>query len=64
MYGNLRTSDTYKIVQLDSSNSAIDTGDDLLSNGNRINMVHVQAVTQSGDTGSDLVELDALLAAI
>lgn len=55
---------TYEIVQLDSCHTAVDTGDDLLSDSNRINVVHVEAVTQSRDTGSDLIELDTLLASI
>lgn len=55
---------TYKIVKLNSGHTTVDTRDDLLGNSNRVNMVGVQAVTQSGHTGSDLVELDALLATI
>lgn len=55
---------TYEIVQLDSCDTTVDTRDDLLGNGNRVNVVHVKAVTEPRDTGGDLVELDALLASI
>ena len=54
----------YEIVKLNSSYTAIDTRDNLLGDGDRINMLRVEAVTQPGNTGSDLVELDTLLAAI
>jgi hypothetical protein len=49
---------------LDCGHTAIDTRDDLLGDGDGINVVHVQTVTQSGNTGSDLVELNSLLASI
>ena len=55
---------TYKIVQLDCGYAAIDTRDDLLSDGNRVNVLRVETVTQSRDAGSDFVELDAFLASI
>lgn len=55
---------TYQVVKLHRSDTAVDAGDDLLSNGNGVDMVGIQAVTQPGDTSCDLVELNALLASI
>lgn len=57
-------SGTHEIVELDSCHTSVDTGDDLLGDGDRINMLSVEAVTQPRDTSSDLVELNALLAPI
>jgi hypothetical protein len=55
---------TYEIVQLCGGHTSVYTRDDLLGNGHRVDMVCVETVTQSGDTGCDLVELNALLASI
>lgn len=35
-----------------------------MSDGNRVNVLRVETVTQSRDAGSDFVELDAFLASI
>lgn len=56
--------DTYKIIELNGGDTTIDTRDDLLGDGDRVDVVHVEAITQPGDTGRDLVELNALLASI
>ncbi len=55
---------TYKIVQLGGRDAAIHARDDLLGDGDWVNMVHVEAIAEAGDACCDLVELDALLAAI
>lgn len=58
------TKSSYKIVKLNSGHTTIDTRYDLHGDGNGVNMLRVEAVTQPGDTGCDLVELNALLASI
>jgi hypothetical protein len=55
---------SYQIIQLGRCHATIDTGDDLLGDGDRVDMVHVKAIAQTRDTRCDLVELDALLAPI
>lgn len=55
---------TYKIIKLDSRHTTVHARDDLLGNGDGVDVVGVEAVTQSRDTSSDLVELDTLLASI
>lgn len=55
---------THQIIELNGGDTTIDTRDNLLGDGDGIDMVHVQTVTQSGNTGRDLVELNTLLAAI
>ena len=55
---------SYKIVELNSGDTSVDTRDDLLGDGYGVDMVHVKAITQPRDTGSNLVELNTLLAAI
>ena len=45
-------------------NTSIDTRDDLLSDSNRVDMVHVKAIAEPRDSSCDLVELDALLASV
>jgi hypothetical protein len=42
----------------------VDTRDNLLSDGCGIDVLSVEAITQTRDTSCDLVELDTLLAAI
>ncbi len=49
---------------MDRGDAAVHARDDLLGDGDRINVVHVQAITEPGHAGSDLVELDALLASV
>ena len=55
---------TDKIVQLDSGNATIDAGDDLLRDGDGVDMVHVETIAKPRHPGRDLVELDTFLAAI
>lgn len=55
---------TNQIVQLDCGDASIDTRDDLLSDCDGVYMVHIKAITESGDTCCDLVELDTLLASV
>lgn len=55
---------TYQVIKLDGSDTAIHTRDDLLGDSNGVDMVGVEAVTQTRYTGGNLVELDTLLAAI
>lgn len=57
-------SETYQVIKLNGSDTTIHTRDDLLGDGNGVNMVGVESVTQTRYTGGDLVELDTLLAAI
>lgn len=56
--------ETYQVVELNGSHALVDTVDDLHGNGGRIDVLWVEAITEPRDTGCDLVELDALLAAI
>lgn len=56
--------DTYKIVKLYRRDPLVDTRDDLLCNCCCIDMVGIEAITQTRDSGSDFVELHALLAPI
>lgn len=55
---------TYEIVKLDRRHTAIDTGYDLLGDGDRVDVLRVEAVTQPRHAGSNFVELHALLASI
>lgn len=55
---------TYKIIQLNGCDALIDPRDDLLSYGSSIDVICVEAITQSRNTSSDLVELDSLLTPI
>lgn len=55
---------TDQVVKLDSCDTAVHATDDLLGDLDRINMHWVKTVTEPRDTRCDLVELDALLAAI
>jgi hypothetical protein len=55
---------TNQIVQLSCRDTTIDTRDDLLGDGNRVYVVHIQTITESGDPGCDLVELDTFLTSI
>jgi hypothetical protein len=54
----------YQIIELGGCDAAIDTRDDLLGDGHRVDVVHVQAIAEARDACCDLVELDALLAPI
>lgn len=56
--------ETYQVVELNGSHTLVDAVDDLHGDGGRIDVLWVEAITESRDTGCDLVELDALLAAI
>jgi hypothetical protein len=42
----------------------VDSGDDLLSDSGSINMLRIEAITESRYTSSDLVKLDTLLTPI
>ena len=54
----------YQIIELRCCDATIDTRDDFLGDGHRVDVVDVEAVTQARDAGCDLVELNALLAPI
>lgn len=55
---------SYQIVKLYCGNSLVDTRDNLLCDRSCVNMVCIEAITQSRDTSCDFVELNALLAAV
>ena len=54
----------YQVIQLDSVDTLVDTGDDFLCDGGSIDVLRVEAITKPRDTGSDLVELHAFFASI
>lgn len=56
--------ETYQIIKFNCSNTLVDTRDDLLGDCCGINMFSVESVTQSRNSGCDLVELNTLLATI
>lgn len=51
----------YQIIKLSRCDTTIHTRDDLLGDGNGVDMVHIKAVAEAGDTCCDLVELNAFL---
>jgi hypothetical protein len=55
---------SYQIVKLNGVHTLVDTRDDFLGDGSSIDVLRVEAVTQSRNTGSDLIELHAFLASI
>lgn len=55
---------TNQVIQLDCGDPLVYPRDDLLRNGRCVYMIAVQSVTKSRHTGSDLIKLDTLLAAI
>lgn len=55
---------THEVVELDRGNTLVDTRDDLLRYGRRVDVIAIEAVTQSGHTCCDLVELYAFFATI
>jgi hypothetical protein len=55
---------SYQIVELDGSNTLVDSRDDLHCDSGGVDMLRVKAVTQSRHTGCDLVECNTLLAPI
>ena len=54
----------YQIVELNCGDTLVDTVDDLHCYGSGIDVLWVKAITEPRYTSFDLVELDALLAAI
>lgn len=60
----LRPLSTNQVIQLNSSNPLVHPRNNLLSDGCSIYMLAVQPVTKTGNTGSDLIELNTFLAAI
>lgn len=56
--------ETYKVIKLNSCDAAVNSGNNLLRYLHRVHMLRVEPVTKSGDSGGDLVELNALLASI
>ena len=61
----LRVKDaTYQIVELDGGDTLVNTSNDLHGDRRGIDVLWVEAITEPRHTGCDLVELDALLAAI
>lgn len=55
---------SYQVVQLNGVHTLVDTRDDFLGDSSSIDVLGVEAVTQSRNTGSDLIELHAFLASI
>lgn len=55
---------TNQVVEFDGRDSLIDTRDDFLCDGCRVDMIRIEAIAQSRDSGSDLVELNAFFASI
>jgi hypothetical protein len=54
----------YQVIKFYRCDTLVDTGDDLLSNCSGVDMLGVEAVTQSRNTSCDLVKLNAFLASI
>lgn len=54
----------YQVVQLDGSDTLVDTRDNLLGDSGSIDMLRVEAVTEPRHTGSDLIELHAFFASV
>jgi hypothetical protein len=54
----------YQVIKFDGGHSLIDTRDDFLCDSSGINVLCVQAITEPRNTSGDLVELNALLAAV
>lgn len=54
----------YQVVELNCGDTLVDTVDDLHCYGSGIDVLWVKAVTEPRYTSCDLVELDALFAAI
>ena len=57
-----RTTD--QVVELDGGDTLVDSGDNFLRNCSSINVLCIEAITESRDPGCDLVELHAFLASI
>lgn len=57
-----RTTD--EVIEFDGGHTLIDTRNNFLGDGCCINMLWIETITQSGDTGGDLVELHAFLTSI
>lgn len=55
---------TYQIVELNCGDALVNAVNHLHGDGCRVDMFWIKAITEPGDTGCDLVELDAFLAAI
>ena len=55
---------TYEVIKLDCGYTLVDTRDDFLCDCCSVNMVGVEAITQSRNTSCDFVELDTLLATV
>ena len=55
---------TNQVVEFDGRDSLIDTRNDFLCDGRRVDMIRIEAIAQSRDSGSDLVELNAFFASI
>jgi len=56
--------EAYQVVELDGSDTLVDTGNDLHGDCSGIDVLWVKAITEPRDTSCDLVELHTLLAAI
>jgi len=54
----------HQVIQFHRGNTLVNAGNHLLCNASGIYMFRVQAVAQSGNTGSDLIELDTLFAPV
>lgn len=55
---------TNQVVEFDGGDALVDTRDDFLCNCCSVDMIRIEAIAQSGDSGSDLVELNAFFASI
>ena len=54
----------YQVVQLYGGDALIDTRDNLLRDGSSVDMFGIQAIAQTGNACSDLVELHSLFAVV
>ncbi len=56
--------ETYEVIKFHCSDALVDARDDLLRNCGGVDMLGVEAITETRNTSGDLVELDALFASI
>jgi hypothetical protein len=64
LYEKWNEKETYQVVQLDCGDTLVHARNDFLGDSSGVNVIRVQAITQPGDTGCDLVELHAFFASI
>jgi hypothetical protein len=62
--GHVRSRLCGQVVELDGSDTLVHSRDDFLGNRGGIDMFAIKTVTETRNSGSDLVELNALLASV